>query len=1317
MSRRNRLGIERLEDRFTPSIGLDTTFNATGKVLTNFGPGADRPLAIDVDAGNRTVVLATTNTTGEAASMLLTRFNPNGTLDTTFASDGIVRLDFDTARAVTPKDLAVFNDGRIVVLATEFGKVQLYGFALNGSLDSSFGTDGVAEFAFSGNVTATANRLHIDSTDKLLVAGSIVDGTEQDFLTIRFNDDGTPDDSFGTLGVVSVDFGQSDEAFDLVQQSDGKIVVVGTVTENETAIDLGIVRIDANGDFDTAFDGDGKRNDSFGDPVSAPRTIELLTGDLFVVATSNSGDLIEAIYDNTNGSQTHQFSIELGEDGDFATGLALQTDGKVVIAGGTGTNRLAFARVDAAGALDSSFGTDGIALVTFPVASDVTNAGVGLRSDGKLISVAGVTSVTSIDETIVRLNANGSLDSTFGVLGKVTLPNQGRSVDVGVVVRHLTDGKLVVFGNTASDHESHQNLAIARYHPNGLLDASFDGDGKLTLNLGESFALSAALIQSDGKWVIAGESEDDSTGERTILLVRLNPNGTFDNSFDSDGKLSLVMVGTSAFVDRLAIQSDGKLLISVGGDEPLLFRRNANGSADNSFDGDGKLSSVLGLGTTVTDLLPQADGTLLVMGGSDAGAVIRRVRADGSIDPSFGNQGTVTIDDFDATMIVDGILRPDGSLVGLGKGPTQTFLAALKGDGAFDSTFGAAGQVELVGIDLADFESELFAFPDGSLLMASQTDASPSTVTLIRVTSDGTLDPSYGTAGIAEVSIADAMANVLGYHLTSDNRLLITGGQSSELSVARIDPGFLPLTITLDPTSDLGTSPTDGITTDRTPRFTGFTTAGAKVELFSGKNILGTTTADTDGRWTIDSLALIDGDYTIFAKASDTSDNVTQSGNVSITIDATPPTVTISPAGAPNPSAKTVAFTLRFSEPVFGLEISDLSVGGTAGGIVSVLSGSGSEYTVTIAELERSGVLILSLAAGGVIDQAGTANVAGGFQTLINLDTPPTLGGPNYVAGPGLGGTPVVRVIDGSTGQEVNSFTPFDTGFTGGVRVAMADINNDGTDDIVAGTGIGVATEVRVLDGKTGAELYRINPFEASFTGGVYVAIGDLNRDGFDDMVITPDQGGGPRVQIISGKDGFPLRGDFFGIEDPNFFGGARASLADVNGDGTLDLLVAAGFGGGPRIAVFDGRSVVSDSGLPRKLFDDFFVFEPTLRNGVYITGGDLDGDGYAEIIAGGGPGGGPRVFALSGQDLSVDGIQVSLANFFAGDIENRGGIRVAVKNVDNDQRADLIVGEGDNAGSTTTVYRGADIQPNQSPPAFQSINPFPGFMNGVFVG
>ena len=250
------------------------------------------------------------------------------------------------------------------------------------------------------------------------------------------------------------------------------------------------------------------------------------------------------------------------------------------------------------------------------------------------------------------------------------------------------------------------------------------------------------------------------------------------------------------------------------------------------------------------------------------------------------------------------------------------------------------------------------------------------------------------------------------------------------------------------------------------------------------------------------------------------------------------------------------------------------------------------------------------------------------------------------------------------------------------VRVTMADVTGDGVADVIVGTGPGVPTRVVVLDGTTYQEVARLAPFETAFTGGVYVSAGDLTGDGIAELVVTPDEGGGPRVLVYRGgapgADGsFAQLASFFGIDDPNFRGGARAAVADLNRDGTPDLVVAAGFGGGPRVALYDGRTVLS--GPLTRLVNDFFVFEDTLRNGAFVAAGDVDGDGFADLIAGGGPGGGPRVLALSGAALVAAKALDSrvLGNFFAGDSADRGGVRVAATDLDGDGRADVSTGSG----------------------------------------
>jgi hypothetical protein len=421
--------------------------------------------------------------------------------------------------------------------------------------------------------------------------------------------------------------------------------------------------------------------------------------------------------------------------------------------------------------------------------------------------------------------------------------------------------------------------------------------------------------------------------------------------------------------------------------------------------------------------------------------------------------------------------------------------------------------------------------------------------------------------------------------------------------------------------------------------------------------------------------------------------------------------VTLTSSADPAAAGSAVTFTAAVGPRAFGGSNTPTGsvafvVDGTTAATVPLAGGSATFTTSTLAPGSHT---VRADYLGDALFGPGSATLTPDQQ--VNQPTGVRAGVPDFAAGPDGGLGPTVRFFNPDATEKFN-LTPFDAAFTGGVRIAAADFNGDGVPDLAVGTGPGAATSVRVFDGATKAELFSVAPFEPSFTAGVFVAAGDLDGDGKAELVISPDEGGGPRVRVFHGGD-FAQVADFFGIDDPNFRGGARAAVGDVSGDGKGDLVVAAGFGGGPRLAVFDGKSI---GGTPVKLFGDFFVFEQTLRNGVFVASGDLDGDGFADVIAGGGPGGGPRVFALSGKDLMA-GKQTVLANFFAGDVNNRGGIRVTVKDLDGDNKADLVVGSGTADGSRVTGYLGKSIAADGTPPEQFGFDAFPGFSGGVFVG
>src|SRR5262249_9647651 len=193
-------------------------------------------------------------------------------------------------------------------------------------------------------------------------------------------------------------------------------------------------------------------------------------------------------------------------------------------------------------------------------------------------------------------------------------------------------------------------------------------------------------------------------------------------------------------------------------------------------------------------------------------------------------------------------------------------------------------------------------------------------------------------------------------------------------------------------------------------------------------------------------------------------------------------------------------------------------------------------------------------------------------------------------SGPGRSGQ--VKVFSGIDGAVLRDVFVFARAFTGGVRVAAGDVNGDGFADLVVGTGPGTGTQVQVLSGADLSLLRIFAPYHPAFTGGVWVAAGDVTGDGFADIVTGADAGGAPHVRVIDGATGVGVL-DFFAY-DVAFGGGVRVAVGDVTGDGKADIITGAGPGGLPEVRVFDATTAA--------LVSSTLAYAPVFTGGVFVA-------------------------------------------------------------------------------------------------------------------
>jgi uncharacterized delta-60 repeat protein len=860
----------------------DPSFNGTGAVSTGFGTtpfhAADSGNAAARDASGRIYIAGTTPANNQDIAVV--RLTAGGTLDATFGDNGIATTNVGAANDDRAFAVLIDPTGNVVVAGATGDESEADNFVLlrytsAGVLDSTFGGgDGIVTTDFFGgqDVAVGVTRL---ASGNLVAAGYTdsdpsTDTQNNDFAVASYTSSGALDPTFDGDGKLTTDFGSNgDEAF-AVRATGTTFVAAGrTDPSGDDAGDFALARYNAStGALDSSFDGDGKETVSFsGGPGNGDFATSLaIDGSNRIVvagcAGPGNGDFAVARLSGTDGSPDTTFDSDgkqivstppsgqtLGSQ-DQAYAVAVQADNAIVLGGIEYTNggKWVLTRVDSTGTVDSSFGTNGFVITDWSSDASVGDQVNGVfidETNGKIIAAG---SGNQNFAAARYSKTDGSLDTAFGpnTTGKVEVdvvsPVASSETATGVAVQ--PDGKIVVVGPTDAgptvQSKGDQEFGVARYNPDGTLDAGFgvggsDGNGRLTTNFGTNpngtgtnDSPAGVALQSDGKIVVVGTTDPPGSDQGDIALARYESDGTLDPTFGGGDGLVTTDLGGVNGDNGSAVAVEGtpgttgfRILVAgtkhnaAQSDAFAVAAYNEDGTPDTTFNGTGTQVTDLGSVYPANGLAVQPDGKVLVVGAmggffpDPVDFAVVRYDSVGALDNTFGGGDGIVRTDFaggydeargvavqdlgsgQVRIVVVGRASPDTTSTGDGG------VAAYTTDGSLDPSFAPGGSdgdgkltVPLGFVNSLGMTGVVLQ-PDGKIVASAEDEASG--FGAARIDASGVPDPSFGGDGLVSTPFPNPNSTALiarSVALQADGKIVVAGGQQfafggSDFDVAR----------------------------------------------------------------------------------------------------------------------------------------------------------------------------------------------------------------------------------------------------------------------------------------------------------------------------------------------------------------------------------------------------------------------------------------------------------------------------------------------------------------------------------------------------
>lgn len=790
---------------FAGAGDLDLTFGDGGKVIT------DTPRASWISQTNRLTpsVVQPDGKILVAAGARLWRLNFDGSLDQGFGSNGEANTGGAFAQIVELQP-----DGKIIVgfvsgfrFGNHSGDWGLARFLNDGSFDSSFGDGGIltADFGatagdyYDGNSHEIIEGIFVQDDGRILLAGSIINGPGLGggIGLMMFRPDGKVDPTFGQSGRVFINpdaVGTLAPAvwswlspLRIAEQADGKLILASVATSVQDNDTVYLARLNRDGSPDMSFGQNGT-----------------------------------SIYVKDTFPYFRLGQITIGSDGSILVLASLNIGGR--------NNNPSLLAFNADGTFDGSFGNAGVATVDLSVFGDdppsfdllALNADGGTILGGTRVKYGWSSDGTVLyyynDLVALKLKPDASIDEIFGTSGMVAISLSDHQRELyAKSINLLDDGSIVMAGPInhfprGTSQFPSDDIAVVRLNSDGSADFSFGIGGKSFVTTHEKSndgAQDVVLSQADGKIVVAGYHWSSDTGQ-DFKLTRHNSDGSLDMTFGINGHVTTDLrssydsttqwapqhVRYHDLIRAIALQPDGKIVAAgnstlvdthKSGASFALARYDDNGELDSGFGEDGKV---------FTDFLPevdfepeaaasgialQSDGKMVVVGFAknrpgggpyEYEMAIARYNSDGTLDAAFGNNGQVTIDRFPgydewASALA---LQADGKILLVGSYAHHHFwidddglqLVRLNTDGSLDMSFGDAGVVTTsIGKHEEMFDIEVQQ--DGRIVVGGVTflDETNYDMLLVRYQADGNLDASFGFNGYVSIDFGDNLPGAL----------------------------------------------------------------------------------------------------------------------------------------------------------------------------------------------------------------------------------------------------------------------------------------------------------------------------------------------------------------------------------------------------------------------------------------------------------------------------------------------------------------------------------------------------------------------------